>query len=348
MKTRIPLKSFFGASSLVLLAGAWSSSFAAPVPSPVSPIIFGVEDSSRLNNPSSYRTGANYRAGDTLGTKICSIVTNAEYTSRSRDAGSTAKFESDTFAVGVGLEVNVLQWLRVGITGNYISTDSTVSNLGTHDLNSLGASIYATAEINAFHASLTYSRARFDDYPLYANSPGLGSQVLAQSENLSQHLEFHAGFDMPFGAIKTGPVVGIRYATASLDGYSGKDSTGTALRAADQSFSSTIPKLGWQGTLDIPVGGGGARFSPHVHIFWEKELSGDDRTGAPTAALDGAGTRSLSYPASAHEDDSWFALGLGVELAGQSNWTVSVGYDTYLALDGPDESFWALNGSLAF
>ncbi len=85
-----------------------------------------------------------------------------------------------------------------------------------------------------------------------------------------------AGFLMPFASVRVGPVVGLDYARARVDGYTEDGDAALALNVGRQRFSSLRASLGAEVRGDF--GGGGVQLRPYAAALVEKEVDGGERS----------------------------------------------------------------------
>ena len=85
-----------------------------------------------------------------------------------------------------------------------------------------------------------------------------------------------AGYLMPMGGVRIGPVVALDYASAKVDGYTEEGDAALALNVDSVSAKSLTGSLGAELRGDLDAGG--ARIRPFASAALEKDLMGDGRT----------------------------------------------------------------------
>ncbi len=85
-----------------------------------------------------------------------------------------------------------------------------------------------------------------------------------------------AGFLMPFATVRVGPVAGLDYARARVEGYTEEGDAALALNVGRQRFSSLRGSIGAEVRGDF--GGGGVQLRPYAAALVEKDFTGDDRS----------------------------------------------------------------------
>ena len=93
-----------------------------------------------------------------------------------------------------------------------------------------------------------------------------GSHVLAGAK---------AGYLMPIGSVRAGPVVALDYARAKVDGYTESGDAALALNVGSQRYKSLTGNVSLEMRGDFA--GGGVAFRPFISASLEKDLEGDGR-----------------------------------------------------------------------
>jgi outer membrane lipase/esterase len=85
-----------------------------------------------------------------------------------------------------------------------------------------------------------------------------------------------AGYLMPLGTVRVGPVIGLDYAKAKVDGYTEEGDPALTLNVDSLSYKSLRGSLGLEVRGDF--GGDGVHLRPFAAAAVEKDFSGDERT----------------------------------------------------------------------
>jgi outer membrane lipase/esterase len=85
-----------------------------------------------------------------------------------------------------------------------------------------------------------------------------------------------AGYLMPLGAVRVGPVIGIDYAKAKVDGYTETGDPALTLNVDKLTYKSMRGSLGLEVRGDFA--GGGVQLRPFAVAAVEKDFTGDERT----------------------------------------------------------------------
>lgn len=100
----------------------------------------------------------------------------------------------------------------------------------------------------------------------------LNQKLTGDTDALSLGARVLGGYDLDFGAIKSGPFAGLDYTHYRIDSFHEKQDLRTALDYEEQSFESLEASLGWRvrGTLVLPYG---MSLLPYGDLAWVKELA---------------------------------------------------------------------------
>lgn len=101
-------------------------------------------------------------------------------------------------------------------------------------------------------------------------------EIEAEADGTSLVAGAEAGFLFGLMGLKAGPVVGVQYARAEIDGYTEDGDPVLTLDVSDQRASETIGYAGVEAQFDADVGG--LAFKPYVKLLAEKQLDGNART----------------------------------------------------------------------
>ena len=85
-----------------------------------------------------------------------------------------------------------------------------------------------------------------------------------------------AGYLMPIGPFRIGPVAALDYAKVNVEGYTEDGDPALTLNVSDADFSSLRGSIGIEGRSDFS--GDGVQFRPYGSLMLEKELGDGDRS----------------------------------------------------------------------
>ena len=195
--------------------------------------------------------------------------------SYSRTIGSSRgnqQFESDSVGVTVGVEYGFGSGV-IGLAGNYSKPKSDFDS-GAADVESRSVQIggYAGFGIGGAFAQgyVGYGKDEHD-----IDRRGVVENMSASADGSHWVAGAKAGYLMGLGSVRVGPVVGVDYARARVDGYTEDGDTALALNVDSVRYNSLRGNIGAEIRGDFA--GGGIQFRPFAALVAEKELSGGDR-----------------------------------------------------------------------
>jgi outer membrane lipase/esterase len=98
-------------------------------------------------------------------------------------------------------------------------------------------------------------------------------QNTASANGHSLSLALRGGSDFKFGPFTTGPVFGVIFQEARIDGFTERGTTGvTALSFDSQTRDSEVTQIGWGGSLQLGA------WKPFAEATWNHEFNNDGRT----------------------------------------------------------------------
>ena len=135
-------------------------------------------------------------------------------------------------------------------------------------------------------------------------------EIQAEADGTSLVAGAEAGYLFDLGGLQAGPVIGVQYARAELDGYTERGDPVLTLTVSDQRASQTVGFAGVEADFRTEIGG--LAVEPYVKLLAEKELDGSRRT------IRYAGTASPgivnSYDLEEADDDIYGRIDGGVSL----------------------------------
>jgi outer membrane lipase/esterase len=266
-----------------------------------------------------------------------------------------AGFQQDTWAGSLGLEYAATRSWTVGFGLTGLESDGDASEgIGGFDMKGLTLAAYTGYSRGPWYVDLLYG-ASFFDHDMVRRT-GFGSTAQAETDSLVHAVDFHTGWNFTRGNFVTGPLLGVRYAHVSVDGYTETGGGDFDTSVESQSQDSLVGELGWQASYRIPTNWGA--IVPQVRVSWEREfLDGDDSVGvalvnSPYYAVTGSTVRRLGgsfgagvTPPSSEQD--FLAVGAGVMVECGPRVRVLADYQGYFLGDGISDHTVSLRLSLA-
>ncbi|MEI8374416.1 MAG: autotransporter domain-containing protein [Planctomycetota bacterium] len=178
------------------------------------------------------------------------------------------------FGGTVGIDYQLSSGLIVGAAFTTDSQATGFSTGGHFNQVEEAPSLYAAYRSGAVWGNAVATYDSFQDR--IERSVPLGvftDQNNASTTGQSFALALRGGYDLNFGKITTGPVMGLVMQEVRVDGFTENGTTGvTALSFDGQTRESFVSQLGWRVSADL------GRLRPFVEASWNHECAGKDRT----------------------------------------------------------------------
>ncbi|MEQ9588293.1 MAG: autotransporter domain-containing protein [Parvibaculaceae bacterium] len=242
-------------------------------------------------------------------------------------------FESDTYAVSLGMDGDVAENLRMGLAVFY--SDTKVDEIGTgansnQDIEGYGVLLYGTYRPEDFYvnATLGYGMNEYDSRRSAAGGINTanydGTQFMARAE---------VGKVFTEGAWDLSPHVGLRFNKVDIDGYTETGILPTTV--GSQSLTSMRGVLGLSGRYTHTLEDG-AKLIPEAYVRGLQELA--DPNEAITGTVVGGGT---FVSQTAERDKFSYAAGAGVTYEMDDQFSVRFLYDGEFQTDYQEHSITA-------
>lgn len=201
-----------------------------------------------------------YLVGDSITRRVKMTDTNDSF--KTTSVGATAGVE---FGFGLGL---------IGAAANISKPKANFTNDAARtDSRSVQLGVYGSAGIAGGFIQ-GYAGHGWDDHDL--TRAGVESTLEAETDGRHSLAGIKAGYLMPMGIVRVGPVVALDYARAKVDGYTETGDNALSLNVDRQSYQSLRGSLGIELRGDFE--GGGVQLRPFGVAAIEKDFKGDDRT----------------------------------------------------------------------
>lgn len=207
------------------------------------------------------------------------IGVDVEY---SPDSGFDSPLNPEARRLGVHAlgDYQLTSSLNIGASLSYLNGRDTLEHRGKLDSDTWQAAVYALLNDGGpswLAGDLSVGRTRFDSKRNLLIQPSggpilLNQQLSGNTDALSLGARVLGGYDLDFGAVKSGPFAGLDYSHSRIDKFHEKQNLRTALEYQEQSFDSLEASLGWRvrGAVALPYG---VSLLPYGDIAWVKELA---------------------------------------------------------------------------
>ena len=237
---------------------------------------------------------------------------HGEYSGGDQDGRLGAQgFNYDTGSVLAGGEYMVTPALTIGVAGRYAHVDADVSHdFADIDLDSYGVSVYGDYARNGFFLSSALSYSWND---LDIDRPGFGDSVGADPDGDTFGAALRGGYLFDLTGFQAGPIAGLTYSDASLDGYGEDGPSLLAQSVPDQDAKNLLLMAGARFAVDRTFDTYTLR--AHADIAYEHEFENDGFSVLKTE-FDFASGVSIYTPVAELDDQDYLRLagGLSVQL----------------------------------
>jgi uncharacterized protein YhjY with autotransporter beta-barrel domain len=249
----------------------------------------------------------------------------------SSDMPDAAAFAYGGTSGMIGLEYSVNRNLILGLAGSFTTMDADVTTGATIDADVIhGAAYMSYATRQLFIDAL----AAYGAVNLDLARPGTSEVVHGSSDGGAFALAARGGYLLDFGKVRAGPIAGLTYVHARIDGYTETGADPSAMTVGDQTVESITGSAGIR--FLAPFQAGGSLFVPYLNVTLEHQFG--DGTSELTTSLTNAPPGSpvaLSFPTFGARDYGKVEGGLTVELTPSASVNLS-GASTFARDDGQD------------
>lgn len=241
-------------------------------------------------------------------------VSTAEY-----DPTATNGFDSDAYAISIGIDGNLAQDLRMGLALFYASTD--VDEIGVaansnQEIESYGVLFYGTYHPGDFYvdAMVGFGLNEYD-----SQRRALGGVNTANYDGTQFMSRVELGKTFTDGRWDVSPHVGLRYNQASIDGYTETGPLPTSLDSQDTTSVRGVLGVSGRYTHELDDG---SKLIPEGYVRGLQELA--DPGGAITGSVVGGGT---FISQTSERDNFSYAAGVGLTYERDDQFSVRFSYD---------------------
>jgi outer membrane lipase/esterase len=248
------------------------------------------------------------------------LYLTGSFAGRDVEAGPTnLAYDVDVAGVTAGAEYELGTGAMVGAALNYSRPKADIDRgLGSVDGDAIQLGLYGGW---AGPAAFVEGYAGYGWLNVENEREALINQVEGETDGSAVTAGAKAGYLFGLGDWRVGPVVGLQYARAELDGYTETGEPVLSLNVSDQDVKALVGSAGIEARGDWDAGG--LSVEPYVTLTAEKDFEGDSRT------IRYAGTASPgivnTFVLNDRPEDTYVRLGGGadVELVGSLSLQIS-------------------------
>ena len=248
----------------------------------------------------------------------------------SSDMPNAAGFTYGANSGVIGLEYSVNRNLILGLAASFTRMETDTTGGATADADVIHGAVYLSYSTRQWFID---ALAAYGSVALDMTRPGANDTVLGSTGVSALGLAARAGYLFDVGKIRVGPIAGISFVSARVDGYSEAGNDPTAMQVAAQSIDSLTGSAGVRFLAPFQLGG--TLLVPYLNVTLEHQFG--DGTGSVTTSLTQApgAPVSLSFPVFGARDYGKIEGGLTIELAPEASISLS-GASTFAREDGHD------------
>jgi outer membrane lipase/esterase len=232
----------------------------------------------------------------------------------------------------IGLEYSVNRNLILGVAGSFTAVDADLSSGGNIGANVVHGAAYLSYATRAWFVDALAAYGAID---LDLARPGANDAVVRGSTSGGAWAAAaRGGYLFDFGKVRAGPIAGLTYVHARIDGYAETGPADVAMSVGEQTVDSLTGSAGVR--FLAPFQAGGTLFVPYLNVTLEHHFG--DGTAELTAGLAGSGGTqplTVSFPTFGARDYGKVEGGLTIEFAPETSVSVS-GASTFARDDGQD------------
>jgi len=181
------------------------------------------------------------------------------------DDGLAKGYDFTTGGFTIGIDYRVTHNFVMGLMGGYSHSWTNLTPSGSIDVDSGWGGIYSGYFDHGFYVNGAVYGGHYTFESARAALLGMANGS-SEGGELSTYLA--SGYDFHLGHLRIGPLAGLQYAVASLDGFTERGSL-APLKVGSDSQDSLITDVGFRAADNLPVGK--VILNPFVRVAWEHE-----------------------------------------------------------------------------
>jgi uncharacterized protein YhjY with autotransporter beta-barrel domain len=181
-------------------------------------------------------------------------------------------YEYDATAGTAGIEYSVNRNLIVGLAANYTATNADLTSGAHVNLDAAQVAAYWSYATRHVFADLLFGLGSHD---IGLVRPGVIDPVRSETDATTIALAARTGYLFDLGKVRAGPIGGLTYIRARVDGYTEKGDPLLTFDVASQTLDSLTGHVGLR--LLAPFKAGSSLVIPYVNVTLEHQFGDDAR-----------------------------------------------------------------------
>jgi uncharacterized protein YhjY with autotransporter beta-barrel domain len=184
-----------------------------------------------------------------------------------------AGYEYDATSGTAGIEYSISRNLIVGLAGNYTTAHADLSSGANVNLDAFQTAAYLSYATKQAFADLL---AGIGSHNIGLVRPGVIDAVRGETDAFTFALAARGGYLFDFGKLRAGPIAGLTYTHARVDGYTEKGDPLLTFDVSAQTLETLTGNVGLR--FLAPFRAGGGVVIPYLNILLEHQFGDDTRT----------------------------------------------------------------------
>jgi uncharacterized protein YhjY with autotransporter beta-barrel domain len=194
------------------------------------------------------------------------------------DSPDPGRFDTDSGSGTSGIEYRISPGLIVGLAGNYTSTNADLNRGASIDVDAVQAAGYISYSSRRWFADALVGYGHHD---LEMVRPGVIDIIRGDTDANTFAAVARGGYLFDFGGLRAGPIAGLTYTHARIDGYTENGDPLLTFSVAAQTLETLTGSFGVQFRAPFVVGR--SPVSTFLNVTLEQEFG--DATHTMTASL---------------------------------------------------------------
>jgi uncharacterized protein YhjY with autotransporter beta-barrel domain/phospholipase/lecithinase/hemolysin len=239
-------------------------------------------------------------------------------------------YEYNATAGTAGIEYSVSRNLIFGIAGNYTAAHADLTSKADINVDSFQGAAYLSYATKQVFGDLLMG---FGTHDVNLVRPGVLDPVRGDTDAFSVALAARGGYLFDLGMVRAGPIAGLTYIHARVDGYTEKGDPLLTFNVQSQTLDSLTGNIGVR--FMAPFRSGGAVVVPYLNVLLEHQFGDDSRT--LTASLTQAPLLPILSPIATFDERTYGRVegGITFQLGSDLSATVT-GASTFAREDAVD------------